>query len=242
VVSVEIGRQIQFQRSGDTVPPDTVFTPISTPAEGSTVTNSTVFVSFEGVPDDYTDHFLCRLDAGQVSECSSPWAYPDLGNPLPNGPHTIEVSAVDLGGDVDPTPAVLHFTEDHSLPDTQIVSGPAEGSVVTDPSPTFDFSGSPADQVYFFQCKVDTGAFAYCMPPFTLEPLPIGAHTFEVRTVDTGNYVDPSPAIRNFKVADPPPPAGTGQTAGQVATSKKCKKIRSQKRRKKCTKRAKSRH
>jgi hypothetical protein len=135
---------------------------------------------------------------------------------------------------------------DTAAPDTQIDSGPAEGSTVTDPSPTITFSGSPANWVEFFQCKVDTEAFDLCSSPLTLGPLASGAHTFEVRTVETGMHIDATPATLNFTVADPPSEpsgsTGTGQTAGQVAASAKCKKIKSHKRRKKCAKRAKSRH
>jgi uncharacterized repeat protein (TIGR01451 family) len=50
--------------------------------------------------------FLCRLDGGVRSPCSSPAAF----GPLADGPHTFEVAAVDADGLVDPDPPSRAFT------------------------------------------------------------------------------------------------------------------------------------
>jgi hypothetical protein len=122
-------------------------------------------------------------------------------------------------------------------PDTQIDSGPADGSTISDTSPLISFSGVPADFIDHFECKLDGLEFPRCGEPFTYGPLASGPHHFEVQAVDLNGNIDPTPATLDFTVAEP----AAGQAAGQVASRRKCKKIKSHKRRKKCTKRAKSR-
>jgi hypothetical protein len=59
--------------------------------------------------------FECRLDSGEESAwapCSSPQGYSSLAD----GPHTFEVRARDVVGNVDPTPAVASFVVDTGPP------------------------------------------------------------------------------------------------------------------------------
>jgi DNA-binding beta-propeller fold protein YncE len=84
-----------------------------------------------------------------------------------------------------------------TAPDTQIISGPAEGSVITVPNPTFAFASDQAGAS--FECAVDGQAFTACATPTTLGPLTDGDHRLTVRAV-TGGDPDPSPASRTFSV------------------------------------------
>ncbi len=91
--------------------------------------------------------------------------------------------------------AICVDPQDVTPPDTTITSGPA--GPTNDTTPTFAFTSTEAGT---FECRVDTAAFATCASPFTTAALTNGAHTFQVRAVDTFGNVDPSPASRSFTV------------------------------------------
>jgi hypothetical protein len=63
-----------------------------------------------------------------------------------------------------------------------ITSGPAQGSITTDPTPTFSFTSTEAGST--FQCRVDAGSFKTCSSPYTLSQLSAGTHTFRVKAID----------------------------------------------------------
>ena len=113
----------------DTSPPDTT---IVTGPAGTTGDASPAF-TFHG--SETGASFQCRLDGGTFAACSSP----HLASALAEGPHTLEVRAVDAAGNVDPTPASRTFTVDTVAPDTTITSGPT--GTTDDPTPAFAFSG-----------------------------------------------------------------------------------------------------
>lgn len=93
------------------------------------------------------------------------------------------------------------LADDTEPPETTIDSGPPPGSTITDPTPTFSFSGSEAGSS--FQCKVDSFAWAACTSPYTTKKLANGTHTFSVRAIDPAGNVDPSPASVSFTVELP---------------------------------------
>jgi len=80
----------------DTTPPNTTIT--SGPEPASTLTS----VEFAFSSNEDGQSFECSLDGGPFIECISPVAYTGLSV----GTHTFEVRAIDLAGNVDPTPAV----------------------------------------------------------------------------------------------------------------------------------------
>lgn len=67
-----------------------------------------------------------------------------------------------------------------------------------DPTPRFSFHATEAGAT--LECRVDAESFAACTSPLALPHLDDGSHTFQVRSVDAGGNVDPSPASRTFKV------------------------------------------
>jgi len=84
-------------------------------------------------------------------------------------------------------------------PDTQISAGPAEGSMVGDSSPAFEFSGSDdvlQSSELTFECKIDEDWHA-CRSPSQIG-VDDGRHTFSVRAVDDMLNADQSPAQRNW--------------------------------------------
>ena len=81
--------------------------------------------------------------------------------------------------------------------DTAITSGPEDGSVLPERTPTFAFSSS--GDAHGFECSLDAGPFAQCSSPYTTDPLDDGAHKFAVRATGPG-APDESPAARVFTV------------------------------------------
>ncbi len=85
-------------------------------------------------------------------------------------------------------------------PSTTIETGPADGSTINDPTPTFTFS-SPDGTA--FECRVDGGpdSFGPCSGPdsHTTEELTEGSHTFAVRAVLL-LIPDDTPATSTFTV------------------------------------------
>ena len=104
----------------------------------------------------------------------------------------------------------------HFAPNTTITSGPAAGSTISEPSPTFTFSSSASNST--FQCKLDSGTFASCSTPDTTPSLVDGSHTLSVRAIDSLGYVDESPASRSFTVSTSSDASG-GSGSGSIPTS-----------------------
>jgi hypothetical protein len=184
------------------VPPNATIT--SGPANGSTVGPSPAFEFTSPSGPAACTTFECRLDGGGFSACTSPHA---LG-PLGSGSHSFRVRAKDVD-DQTGSAVIRTFTVDAAPPQTTISSGPANGSTIDDPTPTFGFSSSEDGST--FQCKVDGASFSACTSPKTTSPLPDGSHTFQARATDGVGNTDASPATRSFTVdaVKPPPPADT---------------------------------
>ena len=91
---------------------------------------------------------------------------------------------------------VARYRQDSTPPDTVIDSAP--GATTRNATPSFYFHSTETRQD--FQCRVDAGAWFWCMSPFKSWKLSLGRHTFEVRAYDTANNVDPTPAKAEFLV------------------------------------------
>jgi hypothetical protein len=87
-------------------------------------------------------------------------------------------------------------------PETQLTAGPDEGSLTSDLTPEFEFTGS--DDVLqpsqlAFECKTDEGDWATCTSGSALY-LDDGRHTFAVRALDEMLNADSTPAQRTWTV------------------------------------------
>ena len=81
--------------------------------------------------------------------------------------------------------------------DTQITSGPVEGSSATARTATFAFSATR--NAARFECRLDGAAFRPCTSPLTLSALDVAKHSFAVRAI-AGSEVDATPATRGWSV------------------------------------------
>jgi hypothetical protein len=103
------------------------------------------------------------------------------------GSDATDIGAVELGPDT-------------VAPDTAIDSGPPPNS--TAGPYVFQFSSGEGDST--FECSLDGGPFSPCTSPKTYNSLPVGGHSFSVRSTDPSGNVDPSPATHRFTVSRAP--------------------------------------
>ena len=168
----------------DTTPPETEI--LSGPSDPSNDSSpSFAFGSEEGAG------FECRLNGGDWLPCANTQHLDGLAD----GPHTLEVRAVDAAGNVDDSPASSSWTLDTFAPETSVVSGPA--AVTSNTKAAFAFE---ADEEALFECSLDGAEFAACESPQEHSALTDGEHVFAVRAVDEAGNVDASPALFTWRV------------------------------------------
>jgi hypothetical protein len=182
----------------DTIAPDTAINA----APPSMSNESAPSVTFSGSDANGVARFECALDGAPFSPCTSPASLSNLAE----GVHTIQVRAIDNAGRVDAAPATHTWTVDVTPPDTTIDSSPA--ALSTNSAPEFLFSGSDANDITGYQCKLDTAEFSARTSPLALSGLSDGAHTFQVRAIDTAGNLDPSPASYTWIVDTTAPVSG----------------------------------
>ncbi len=119
----------------DTTAPDTTIV-TAEPSPTSDPTGDFVF----GSPDA-TATFECSVDGGAFAACPATFST----TALPDGMHTIAVRAVDLAGNVDPTPASTSWIVDTSTAVT--ITTPADGSTVMTATPAITGTGDPGATV-----------------------------------------------------------------------------------------------
>ncbi|HEU4905897.1 MAG TPA: N,N-dimethylformamidase beta subunit family domain-containing protein, partial [Solirubrobacterales bacterium] len=151
--------------------------------------------------------FECRRDSADPEDwqpCVSPLKYTSLAQ----GPHVVEIRAVDQAGNVDASPAVHEWTIDSGAPQTQIDAEPS--ALVNTDEASFEFSGDDAggSGVASFECRRDSteaSAWAACSSPHIYTGLADGPHKFEVRAIDQAGNADASPAAYEWSVDTTPP-------------------------------------
>ena len=86
--------------------------------------------------------------------------------------------------------------KDKTPPQTTITKGPPGRTHKR--TVKFKFVSSEAGST--FQCKLDRKPFKGCRSPKKLKRLKPGKHVFKVRAIDPAGNVDPTPAVKRFKV------------------------------------------
>jgi CSLREA domain-containing protein len=173
----------------DPIPPDTLI--LQAPNDPSF--SSAATFHFSGSDNVGSVTFECRLDAGTFAPCVSPVAVTVSADT-----HTFEVRAVDISGNVDPTPAMHTWTAFFiaGAIDTTIVSGPDLTTVQA--NATFLFSSSENGST--FACSLDGSAPAVCTSPQLYSGLAAGSHTFSVYAIGSAGP-DLTPATYTWQVS-----------------------------------------
>ena len=112
--------------------------------------------------------------------------------------------------------AFRDFTAETTPPVARIISGPTQGRLTGDSTPTFHFASSEPGST--FECSLTQG-YLPCSPPLIPgSPLPDGPHTFSVKATDApGN--ESSAETRSFIVEAQPPSVTihSGPAAGSTS-------------------------
>src|SRR6185295_1241220 len=120
--------------------------------------------------------FECAVDEqAKFATCFSGYSIPAV----PDGEHTLRVRAVDLAGNVDPTPAEATLNLDTVAPEVEITSAPP---ALTQSDVSIEFEVDDPDATT--RCWVDEGPDVACASPFEIEGIEDGTHTIAVMATD----------------------------------------------------------
>ena len=103
---------------------------------------------------------------------------------------------------------------DRTPPETQITSGPAEGSISRPGNFEFTFTGTDAGvspETLIYECKLGDHPYEPCPSPHRVLFADEGTNTFSVRALDDWDLADPTPSTRTWRVD------GVGPTRPKVA-------------------------
>jgi hypothetical protein len=146
---------------------------------------------------------------------------------LPGGTYELRTEMTDAVGNV-VQPSRRTFVIDATPPETSVVAGPADGSVLTTRSVSF---GVTSDDVgadlgcRLYRSGTAVPAFAPCpaATPFSASGLQDGSYVFEARAVDAVGNVDPTPVARTFSVDATPPALSVAKKPKRVVKVRKRK-------------------
>ena len=190
----------------DTQAPDTA---IATGPTGA-VSSSTAAFTFTSTEAMAT--FECSLDGAAFAACPAATTLTGLSD----GSHTLEVRAVDAGGNRDASPASRTWLVDTQQPNTTLSGAPT--GTTNDSTATLTFGSNETGVT--FECSLDGAAFAPCTSPVSLTALNDGPHTFSVRAIDAAGNVDATPATATWTVdAAVPDTTITSGPTGNVSVS-----------------------
>lgn len=160
----------------DETPPDTTIDTAPTdPSNDSSPTFE--FSGTDNVTPAGSLTFECDLDGGGFTTCTSPHTYPSVGD----GPHTFQVQAIDLAGNVDPTPASYTWTIDAAPPSVTIDQAAGQADPTSD-SP-IDFTAVFSEPVNGFGdsgSDVSLGGTASATTAVVTEVAPNDGTTYNV--------------------------------------------------------------
>lgn len=146
----------------------------------------------------YTDAACTSAVAGEGSAAT--FASPGIAvSVADDSTTTLYAQATDAAGNSSACSAPASYTEDSMAPDTTVDVVPSGTGATT-------FSFASTEPGVRFECRIDLGAFVPCSSPYTTGALVAGAHTFEVRAIDSAGNADSSSAGRTFTVAGTTPP------------------------------------
>lgn len=198
IEAVSGGGQHAVAYKNDTTPPETSI------SGGPTGSVSENHASFYFLFDEPGVRAECRLDGSDYKDCGTSVSYDNLAEST----HSLEVRAVDGGGNTDATPAVHTWTVDTTNPSTYIAEAPEESSNAEPARFSFTSEDGDTGEGDFFECSMDSETdFARCDSPKEYANLPEGKHVLRVRAVDAAGNTDDTPGMHSWMVDRTPPPA-----------------------------------
>jgi hypothetical protein len=95
-----------------------------------------------------------------------------------------------------PTPSLVPLARDTTPPGTRITRAPSRRTKIR--RARFRFVSTEDGSV--FQCKLDRGRWLPCRSPKVYRGLQRGVHVFLVRARDAAGNIDPTPAVRSWRI------------------------------------------
>ena len=145
--------------------------------------------------------FECKVDGGSFDPCSGP-AGSHTAFALADGPHQVQIRAVDASSNSDSTPATRAFTVDTKAPGATILKKP-KGKVKTKKKAARVKVSFKSEAGAAFECRLDRARFRTCASPLVARAKSAGGkgrkHTISVRATDGAGNVGKVAAIR-FRV------------------------------------------
>ena len=184
----------------DATAPDTTIT--SGPASPYSSPSATLTFSGDDGSGSGVASFEASLDGGEFVTAASPQIYTGLAD----GPHTFTVRAVDVAGNIDPTPASYTWTIDTTPPLAPSVTSPANGATTTATTPVISGTAESGATVLVFidGSQIGTapadGAGNWSL---TTGSLALGSHTAKALAIDAADNVSPESNTNTFTVAQP---------------------------------------
>ena len=185
-------RSAAIQRSFTVEAAIPVVTITSGPAEGSTVSDPTVTITFAA---SEAATFRCSVDSTVFGPCSGPGVShttPALSDD--SDFHYIGVRATDQAGNAS-TDVFRSFIVEE--PDAKITRTKVSASRRT---ATVKFKATAGATPSTFECKIDDKNFKSCDSPKKFKRLKPGRHKVQVQAISADGVTDPSPAKERFKV------------------------------------------
>ncbi|WP_051485426.1 Ig-like domain-containing protein [Nocardioides sp. J54] len=200
----------------DETPPDPPA--IETPADGSVTSDATPTITGTGEPGAEVEVSIDGTVIGTTTVGPGGGWSLDATTPLADGPHTVAATQTDPSGNTS-DPTTSGFTVDTTAPAPPAITGPADGSVVGDATPTITGTGEAGAEVevsvdgtVIGTTTVDPGG-SWTIDATT--PLADGPHAVEATQTDPAGNTS-GPATSGFEVdttADAPviesPTSGT---------------------------------
>ncbi|WP_224240615.1 adventurous gliding motility protein AgmC [Hyalangium gracile] len=195
---------------------------VSTPVDGARTNDTTpTYTGTAEANSTVTVYVDGNLVGTTVADASGNWTFTQP-TALPEGSHAVYVTATDAAGNISPDSNTNTFLVDTTPPPTPVVFTPADGSVITDNTPTYTGSASGATIVRIFVDGIEIafttvtgGSWSYTQPT----PLPDGQHTIMVIAVDGAGNTSPNSNTNTFIVDTMPPPAPVVLTPANGSTS-----------------------
>jgi len=183
----------------DTTPPAAPV--VSTPANGSTIADNTPTYTGTAEPGSTVTISVDGTVVGTATaDSSGNWSFTPVTG-LTNGSHSVNATATDAAGNLSPVSNTNTFTVDATIPVAPVVTGPPNGTVTSDSTPTISGTAPANSTVTVFVDGTAVGttlsdaAGNWTFTPTT--PLADGPHDITATTTNAaGNTSPPSNTVR----------------------------------------------
>lgn len=129
--------------------------------------------------------YTCSVDGAAYAACTSPFSLSSLAA----GAHTFSVKATDAAGNVTASPTTYAWTVDLVAPVPTWSSTPSSVTNQTQADFTFTATDSGGGSVANYLCQLDSTPEAACTSPASYPGLAAGAHSLNLKAVDTAGNI-----------------------------------------------------